>query len=1513
MKRRRLIAVISLCTLVAIGILMTITGMVVMRTDIARSFVQVQLASRIDGSVHVGRITGNPFGGLTIDTLAIRDTAGELVVSTGKVVLDYDVRDLLDQRIYLRHVVAEHPHLHLRQYEDGSWNYKRLAKNASRGPRLKGPARSWGDFFVVDSARVIDASYFLSLPWKPDTALRGARRDSAIRRELARKDRKVQKTPDGFARTYMWTKASGLLAHGRFADPDSNRFGQDVHIASLNLLEFDPPFAFRNVRGRIRRLGDSAWLNIAHFDLPGSTGSASGKVVWGSGRPMRYDVVVRGDSVTLADINWVYPTLPTKGSGRMVFRVSNKRNDRIMDYHIDSMNVRSTASRLVGEMTWSIGGPVLQLRNVSLRMDPVDFDLIRALNGKAFPIDWQGQIFGDIRAPGGPLNDFSIASARGEWRDTHVPGAVSRFSGSGDLDILAPAFTAFRGFDLDVQRLDLRSIQYLFPAFPKLNGTLAGLATLDSVWTDVRFTDADFTHRDGPGTPSRFTGSGRVTDGRPFITYDVDLNANPLSFDMLARSFPRLTLRGLAYGPMKITGQSPDLQVVTNLVSAAGSVRFAGNIDIDSLGGYGARGTGEITRVNLARLGTMPDAVSTSLTGRFTLNVRGTTPATLTGTADVRLDSSRYDRINLDSLTRAIVRFDEGRVIISDTVFISSPIGQLRASGALGLPGGSADSIAVTLVLDTLGGLRPFFTAEGRPAVDTLGGKITVNGYARGRLDSLFVEGTIDADTLNVRGLRAKKLKGAFAFADVLRSPSGTLTATLDSLRFGGLQFDTVKADLDMADTTRAGFAVQGRTYHGDSLAVGAIGGWTKRSGLMAVRLDTFALGFGASLWKLEQPATLFSDSSMVRIDSLGLRSARGASIGLAGIIPTTGAVDLRVSAQQVPLFDLDRVIGQVQAPVSGFADFGARVTGTKDSPIIEARAALDSIAISDVRIGRLRGTARYANNFGSANADIFQGDRRVLNAAADSLPLAVRLFGYDTLSGRVRVNASAENADFTLIQAWVDMVSDVTGKFSGSLSLDGSWRNPNLVADGRLTDGAMLIDTLGIALNRMFGSLRYNNDTLTIDSLRAHSGGDVNSALLKGAVEFKDFYPNWVNLEMGMSNFLAYDRPELATIYARTDADSPIRLRGKIDSATTLTGELFVDQGSIYLPDPKLVGKRFSTLDSLGFTGAQRDKTLYDRVTAKVQTRLTAHLGGAFRLSADYADIPLSGDLNIVPVTQTDVSNRSGDFISRLAPVGTINADRGTYTLVIPPIFSKEFEVQRGGTVTFDRDAQWNGVLNVSARYVVRKPGKPEVPIVIDVTDRLLTPKVTPRSEASFQISQSDLISYIVVGEPGFFDALGQTTGIGSQTLASALFTPIATSAAAEILRKQLLGNWVDQLRFDAVSLDQSANALEKQSLRLTGGKEFMNGRVFLSLSTGLCGFDQASRQANEGVTGIGQQFGFNAEVRLRSSLTTGATWQFATEPSTEALLCSPGYKPVGIGPTPRQYSLSFLKFWRW
>jgi len=593
-SRRRLAAYLTAGTLLALtgGTVLLVLG--VTQTGTGREYVRRTLldavAPRVRGRLYVGRIGGNVFTGVTVDSLELRGLDDSLFAAVGRVRVVYDPRDLLDRRVLLRRVEIDRPTVRIAQGERGDWNFRQLFRSGADTSGREGPG--FGDYIVADSVVVRDGRFVLTMPWHPADSLRGAARDSSVRYNLAQRLRggaEIRRAGRYFTRTWRWTGIDAASPYVRLADRDS--VGRRFAIGALDVDESDPPFRWRNLRGDVRLLGDTAWAEFAHWELPGSRGRGHARIVWGSGLPVRYDVHVDGDSVSLADVAWVYPTLPRTGGGRMALDIRNSPgNLRVLDYALSRMDVRTTRSRLTGAMTFGVGGPVLQVKNVALRAQPVDFDLLRTLAGGPFPYDFQGTLTGTVYGPGGPVNRFRVDSADVTYADRHVPGAVSRVRGGGGLDILRPADTKFRAFAVNAERVDLRTIRYLNPEFPPLGGIVRGRAVLDSSYLDVRARDAEFTHVDGPAAPTTVAGVGRVTFGARVTTYDLLLDARPLSFTTLARSYPAIPARGTFAGPIRVQGATDDLALTARLTGTAGTLAYDGRINAQGPV-YAARGT----------------------------------------------------------------------------------------------------------------------------------------------------------------------------------------------------------------------------------------------------------------------------------------------------------------------------------------------------------------------------------------------------------------------------------------------------------------------------------------------------------------------------------------------------------------------------------------------------------------------------------------------------------------------------------------------------------------------------------------------------------------------------------------------------------------------------------------------------------------------------------------------------------------------------------------------------------
>src|SRR5881397_1535799 len=183
MTRRLRIAIGSAIILVGLIVIVILSFVSVTHTSIGqerlRRMVSTLLEGKVKGKVYLGRISGGLLSRVTIDSVEIRDDEDSVFFASGPITVAYDPRDLLDRRILLSHLEAEHPYLHLRQHENGDWNFRRIFPASVE--KQKRNERGFGQYIVIDTSAIHDARVFLTLPWHPADSLRGAKRDSAIR------------------------------------------------------------------------------------------------------------------------------------------------------------------------------------------------------------------------------------------------------------------------------------------------------------------------------------------------------------------------------------------------------------------------------------------------------------------------------------------------------------------------------------------------------------------------------------------------------------------------------------------------------------------------------------------------------------------------------------------------------------------------------------------------------------------------------------------------------------------------------------------------------------------------------------------------------------------------------------------------------------------------------------------------------------------------------------------------------------------------------------------------------------------------------------------------------------------------------------------------------------------------------------------------------------------------------------------------------------------------------------
>lgn len=1511
MSRRRTVVLASAATLFALGGLLAAGVAFITQTRWGRDQIRAQamtfINARFQGKMYIGHLEGSLFSTLVVDSFAIREKNDSLFISTGPISLRFDPRDLLDRRIVASEVTIERPVVHILEDSTKTWNFRKIFPPGPKGPPKVTTTRSFGDYIFVNSARVKDGTFLLTMPWRPDDTLHGARRDSAIAYALGRRDKRIRQVGSHYQTERSWTNFALDLGPSRI--DDRNPLGRQFDVQRLDADEFDPPFRFREARGKVRNKGDSLWADISHFRLPGSRGTAQGKVWWGSDLPTRYDLTFVSDSLSLADVAWVYPTLPTTGGGKVTLHIGNGTDLHVLEYALRDVDVRTMGSRLRGTMTFGTGAPVLVVKDIDLRADPIDWVLIEQFTGEPLPYPWKGTITASVKASGGPVNHFKIEQGEFSFRDANVPGATAQGKVKGELDILFPAFTTFHGFDVDLDHFDLRTMQFLNPSFPKLFGLVSGTARLDSVWTDLRFRNADITHRFEDGEPSRFTGNGRVTIGEKFLTYDLALEAKPLSLTTVARAYPEAELmyRGSYAGPLRVQGQADDLAIGAELIGAPGTLAYDGRVDADSIGGYGYHGTLRFADLDLRLLLDTTSVPHTRLNGSADIDVTGDSLAAWEGPVDVALERSLIDSVRVYPGARARLRFGGGRVRV-DTLHVETALASVAAHGGLGLFPAVRDSLAFTVSADSLGALRQYLVrASGEDSValeqarrDSLGAVITGGGVLSGSLDSLDVRAALD-----VRGLRygTYGAKVARLSADLqhimLPDIRGKVSVSADTLSLGTVAVANAGLDLDVRGTERVDFGLLTTLSNGpvlESRGVFGVDGDTTRVSLSALRI-----GLEGREWTLARPAALWTADGAFAIDTMQLAGSRGGRILLAGVAPVDSAVAIRFEMDSVSLADLAN-LAQSNVVLGGWLATRVDVAGTRERPTMVLSGAVTGATVGQVTVARAALQGSYADRRLSVGADVLRNDSTVVSMRGN-LPVDLALAPRDQrlLRDTLRVSVQAKALDMAVVESFLPSVSKAKGRLSADFSLAGTTDHSALEGFLRIDSVAATLPNLGIRLRDVNADLVAARDTIRIRRLSMVSGDESRDSLwFTGWVARTEKAGAAFDVSLGAREFQAIANRRVAEL----SLSAGLHLSGSLDRSQ-LSGSVTVNRGVVVIPP--FTGKKLISLDdpelyNVVDTTVFANRALLPKTPPAFVNNLTVDnvritMGPDVRVRSDEADIKLGGAVNVT------VGERRGGTAPQLALDGALQTERGYYRLDLGGLVQRTFTVE-GGELRFLNETELNPILNISALHTVRQisstyGGRNDVRIRVRVQGTLAQPRLRLESADSLQLSESDLISYLVAGVPSF--------GIGGG-LAENRFT--ASSIALSTLSSYISAKFSGGL-FDYVNIQTASDQLRQSRQGLLNGVQFGIGkqlgeRTFLSLTTGLCRLGASGGQLNP--VDLANSIG----VKLEQRLTAGYGFSFSLEPPLNELFCGTG-TDRSFATTRRQYGFDIFRAWRW
>ena len=613
-----------------------------------------------------------------------------------------------------------------------------------------------------------------------------------------------------------------------------------------------------------------------------------------------------------------------------------------------------------------------------------------------------------------------------------------------------------------------------------------------------------------------------------------------------------------------------------------------------------------------------------------------------------------------------------------------------------------------------------------------------------------------------------------------------------------------------------------------------------------------------------------------------------------------------RVRASRVPLAELG-VLLRPQSPWDGVLDARLDAAGRRAAPTLDGTLALRDARFGPVRFDGLDVGVRYAARRLATDVALALDGTPALSASV-SLPLDLALETRrsrlldEPLAGRI----TSDGVDLRLLEALVPSLREGVGRLDTDIRLAGTWERPRLTGQLAVADGAVTVDALGVRLQDLAARVRLAGDTVAIERLTVRSGPQRSDTLaVSGLIDIASASEPSFDLRLSAREFMAIDRPRTATLAVSTAR--PITLRGPRRNAV-LEGAVRVDRGRLFLNS--LSQRRAldvpDDLDVIDTSQVRMDAVLATAPNAIVQgltlDNVRLDIGEDVWLRSPEANIKLGGGLRVA----RSIDPRDGR--ARLALADSLVVQRGTYQLNLG-LARPTFDVERG-TIRFFGDPDLDPALDIAALHVVRQQrpnsNRQDVRIRVQMGGTLNQPTLTLSSADNPPLPESDMLSYLVTGEPAYA-LFGSRYAEQGATLALRL--------ASSYLSSRLAGG-----RFDLVQVEPTAlNPGEASNLRQSGlgilaatrigvGGQ-LGERTFLSVTTGLCGLAPQGSGSGDALSLFAQGLG----VKLERQFDRRFSAALGIEPGSSAQTCGRLGASRTFQQTPPQLGFDLLRRWAW
>ncbi len=552
--------------------------------------------------------------------------------------------------------------------------------------------------------------------------------------------------------------------------------------------------------------------------------------------------------------------------------------------------------------------------------------------------------------------------------------------------------------------------------------------------------------------------------------------------------------------------------------------------------------------------------------------------------------------------------------------------------------------------------------------------------------------------------------------------------------------------------------------------------------------------------WRMEEGSDLVLAAGRVTASDLRV-TQDGQTLRTEGVFAFEGESDLQFAAENIQLEDVARLSGQPAGDWQGIANVSGTLRGTRQSPVIDASGQVSSGMIRGFRFQSIGGEVSYADEIAEIDLTIATPTEEHRLVMTGTLPIDLSLASVaDRLPERpVDLEIRGENTDLSILAAIIPGLTDLEGPVDIRVDITGTSGAPRFAGAAVLDGGKLTIPRTGVTYEDLRGTITFDNDQITIDTLTGTDGAR-GTFEIAGRVEMQNLRLG--NLEMQIS---ATDLQVMDLSRQDVQVHAAIDVSGTT-SAPVLTGRVVVDEAIYRMPERREknvidLDEAVIYVDIPGVTRSaetiERSPSLWDRSRIDIEIEVTDDA----ILSSNNMRVEISGDLSLFKPPQSPMPTISG----------TLQVRRGYYEE-----FGKRFTIE-GGEVFFYGTPELNPGLHIVASNTVEGvQGIGDVLVQITVGGTLQNPTIDLASTPPYD--KSEIIAIALFGTP--------TPSAGQQGEFTETVRDLVTGTAASSFLRNTL---TSELNLDVFEISQR-QLEEGDSATLFRVGKFISPDVFVS-----------------------------------------------------------------------------------